>query len=63
MAACSTPHRDREDVLSEGTDALPAVMFTMLSVAAAAQPVPLDIYVTDVEGGNGIFVTPAGEWF
>jgi len=36
----------------------------MLSVAsAAAQPrTTLDIYVTDVEGGNGtLFVTPAGE--
>src|SRR5678815_5404972 len=36
----------------------------MLSVASAvAQPrTTLDIYVTDVEGGNGtLFVTPAGE--
>ena len=30
--------------------------------AAAQQRTTLDIYVTDVEGGNGtLFVTPAGE--
>ena len=36
----------------------------MLSVAPAAaqQRTTLDIYVTDVEGGNGtLFVTPSGE--
>src|SRR5258707_15615676 len=36
---------------------------TLCAVTAAAQPrATLDIYVTDVEGGNGtLFVTPSGE--
>ena len=43
---------------------LAVVSILMLSVASAAaqQRTTLDIYVTDVEGGNGtLFVTPAGE--
>src|SRR5258708_36539631 len=43
---------------------LAVISALLLSAAsAAAQPRPaLDIYVTDVEGGNGtLFVTPSGE--
>jgi competence protein ComEC len=43
---------------------LAVMSILMLSVASAAaqQRTTLDIYVTDVEGGNGtLFVTPAGE--
>src|SRR6185295_3665743 len=41
---------------------LSALLVSVASAAAAQQRTTLDIYVTDVEGGNGtLFVTPAGE--
>src|ERR1700743_89769 len=39
-----------------------AVLLSVSSTAIAQQRNTLDIYVTDVEGGNGtLFVTPSGE--
>jgi len=39
-----------------------ALLLSTVSAVAAQQRTTLDIYVTDVEGGNGtLFVTPAGE--
>src|ERR1043165_8002853 len=39
-----------------------ALLLSVASAAVAQQRTTLDIYVTDVEGGNGtLFVTPAGE--
>src|ERR1044072_9369395 len=39
-----------------------ALLLSVASAAVAQQRTTLDIYVTDVEGGNGtLFVTPSGE--
>src|SRR5215510_6506192 len=52
----------KEDISMRTSLALVSAFFLSTASAVAQQRTTLDIYVTDVEGGNAtLFVTPAGE--